>query len=808
MKKNLLLLFTLIAALHVSAQVILTGKVTSAQGNPVSFASVYVDGGTQGTSTNTDGIYQLKLNPGKHQLVFRAIGYSQVIQDVLVTTRNDTHNVLLPREAFELKQTLADSALTIIRHAIAKREEHLAETDPYACDVYIKGVQKIISAPKNLLSKGVARQLQLDTNRQGVLFLSESQSRFEYAGPDKFKESMVSSKAAGSNNIFGFNRAGSLQLNFYKNIFDIQGLNPRGFISPIANNALAYYNYRLLGSAIENGHLIHKIQVIPKQPRDPVFSGNIYIVDGEWRIYQAHLYVTGKAATNLVDTLNIDQQYIPITKNKWQPASITFTFSGNVLGFRFNGYIAGIYSNYNMDPKFADDYFNGEVVYITDQTARRDSAYWTNNRPVPLTPAETRNYKIKDALLRRQETAQYRDSLQKANNKFSLLGFALFTDSISNYRNRSFITFPPLYETFFYNTVEGWGINFKPTYTKQFYMGNYYAITPNLRYGFANKLLNANISASYTYNALNRAMVYGGFGSDILDINNESSVSQFSNTLSTLFFKSNALKLYRSRYARFGLQHDIARGLLLNGQLEYAKRNALVNNTSFSFQNSTFTSNNPVTPLTDYPILFTENNALTFKLSAIFTFDQQYIASPAGRTDLPSPYPQLRVSYRKGIHGLGSDVDYDYGEIELIQDRVKTGVYGYTSYMFKAGNFFNNNALIYPDYKQFKGNQGLTFTPEIGSFHFLPYYAYNSTNFIEGHIEHNFSGFIFNRIPGLRVLKLDEIIGANYLTQPGDNQNYKEFYVGIQRFFFRLDYGIAYQGSSKYAQGIRIYYGF
>jgi len=572
---------------------------------------------------------------------------------------------------------------------------------------------------------------------------------------------------------------------------------------------LHYYDYKLLGSATENGKLIYKIEVLPKQAHGPTFSGNIYIADGDWRIYNAHLYINKKAGINLVDTLNIDQQYINLQNDTWQPASVAFTFSGDVFGFKFNGYILGVYSNYNLAPEFPEGFFNGEVVRIDEKTASRDSAYWAQNRPVPLTPDEARNYKLKDAIVKKQESESYRDSLQRANNKFSPVSYVFFVDSVINYKRKTTLSFPPLYETVFYNTVEGWGINFKPTYNKQFEYGKQYSITPNLRYGFANKLLNANISASYTYNALNRASIYGGFGSDILDINSESSVSQFSNTLGTLFFKSNTLKLYRSRYARFGLQHDIARGLLLDGQLEYAKRNALVNNTVFSFQNTTFTSNNPVTPLTDYPILFTENNALTFKLSATYTILQEYTTTPAGRFDSPSKYPQIKVSYRKGVKSLlGSDVDYDYGEIEVIQNRVKTGVYGYTSYMFKAGNFFNNSALIYPDYKQFKGNQGLTFTPEIGSFHFLPYYTYNSTNFLEGHIEHNFSGFIFNRIAGLRKLKLDEIIGVNYLTQPGDNQNYKEFYIGIQRFFFRLDYGVAYQGSKKYQQGIRIYYGF
>jgi hypothetical protein len=58
----------------------------------------------------------------------------------------------------------------------------------------------------------------------------------------------------------------------------------------------------------------------------------------------------------------------------------------------------------------------------------------------------------------------------------------------------------------------------------------------------------------------------------------------------------------------------------------------------------------------------------------------------------------------------------------------------------------------------------------------------------------------------VRKLKIEEIIGANYLTTRGNN-NYSEFYVGIQRLVFRVDYGVSFMGDKKYLQGIRIYYG-
>ena len=42
-------------------------------------------------------------------------------------------------------------------------------------------------------------------------------------------------------------------------------LNPRGFVSPIADNALNYYNYKFLGSFFEDGKEVNTIKVIPKK---------------------------------------------------------------------------------------------------------------------------------------------------------------------------------------------------------------------------------------------------------------------------------------------------------------------------------------------------------------------------------------------------------------------------------------------------------------------------------------------------------------------------------------------------------------
>ena len=68
--------------------------------------------------------------------------------------------------------------------------------------------------------------------------------------------------------------------NFYNNTVEIGNQ----IISPIADYAFNYYNYKLDGIFYDDrGNLINKVAVIPKRENDRVFSGTIYIVDNQWR---------------------------------------------------------------------------------------------------------------------------------------------------------------------------------------------------------------------------------------------------------------------------------------------------------------------------------------------------------------------------------------------------------------------------------------------------------------------------------------------------------------------------------------------
>jgi hypothetical protein len=823
--KKLFLFFISLIALQASAQqYILSGHVSDAQNHPVPFASVYISKTTYGSTANESGNYQFKLDPGTYKVVYRLVGFKERIENVTINNRDVRLNIKMEEETFDLKTEAVKgnrlktdtAANAIMQRLIDKRDFYLNEVKQYSCAVYLKGVQRLLGAPKAFLGQSVRNTLDLDSLGRGILYQTESLSDYRFEQPNHIREVTTALKTVGLNPAFSYNKASDLQVNFYDNIFSVPGLSNHGFVSPAAKNAFKYYRYKLLGVTTENGHVIDKIQVIPRKEHSATFKGNIYVLEGDWRIYSVDLTLTNKDnELNFIDTLNISQQYIPIRDSVWEPVSIQYAFAGTVFGFHFGGYYDCIYNNYNLNPSFPDKYFTGEILKYDTAAESKDDSFWSNNRPIPLTRLEASDYLKKDSIAGKHRSKGYLDSLQRNNNHFLILPYLVFGHTSTYKRGQDSIYLYPFLNTLFYNTVEGYGLNLTARYTHKINSLQSYDVTPNIRYGFANKILTANFNGEYNYDPFHNAKFYGGFGTDILDLNNVGTRSLYFNTLSTLLSEENYVKYYESKYVNFGYQRELLNGVIWNASLSYADRSQLYN-TSFNHIETNpakhYTSNNPLmpnAPADDRSVLFPENNALTFYTSFRFTFDQQYITRPTGKVDLPSKYPTITLAYRQGINGvLNSSVKYNFASLTAAQAHIPIGVIGYSAFQVTAGDFFNRNTLYFMDWNHFLGNQGTTFDPTyVGSFHFLPFYTFSTDNaFLEAHYQHNFSGSLLKGIPFMRDLKLDEIIGANYLDEKG-HSNYSEFYIGLQRLIFRVDYGFAYDGNRKITQGFKIFYG-
>jgi hypothetical protein len=806
MKKKLFLLLFILCTVNLSFAGIVSGKVTDENNQPLPFVTVYIKNTSIGTTANIDGQYNLTLSPGNYTLCFKLIGYKLATENIAVTA-NTTINIKLLPESFELKEVEIkangeDPAYAIIREAIKKRKHYLEQVDAYSCDVYIKGVQRITKKPKKLMGVEIDPEGDIDSTT-GIVYLSESVSKFNFKQKDKIKEEMISSKVSGDNKAFSYNQASDMLFNFYQNLLEVEGLSERGFISPISNNAMFSYKYKLLGIFYEDGARINKIQVIPKRKNDPVFSGIINIMEDTWRIHSLELMLTKDAQIDFVDTLIINQIFVPINKDVWLPFSNKFTFNFGVLGIKGNGMYVGVNSNYLLDPDFPKHFFTSEILKIKDDANKKDSSYWKESRPIPLTVEEETDYRKREIMAKMKKSKTYTDSLDRKKNKFKFKDIFLGYTHTNTFKKNSFSISGPITGIEF-NTVQGANLATTLSFYKTFEDNRYYYIGVSPGYAFSNKDFYGTAFGNYYYKPKKFAKISYSFGRQYTQFNGNAPILPLINSLYSLLNEQNFIKLYLKNFVKVSHSSELFNGFYFAPSVEYAQRIALINTTNYSLlkTKNDYTSNNPQ-DTSAHGYSFATNQSLTLDLGIRYVFKQRYYTSPNLKTVTGSKYPTLLINYKKGINALGSIVNYDLLTIG-IEHRLNLKFLGNSHYSITAGTFLNTKKMYFMDWYHFNGNQTLFSGFALADFQVLDYYS-NSTNkqFIEGHFEHNFGGFFLTKIPLIRKLKLQEMGKVSVLTNDGKNE-YAELSVGLQRLGFRVDYVTGFSNQKKISSGIRI----
>ena len=92
-------------------QAMVSGKVFSTSNEIMDFATVQVKGTSIGTRPNEKGIYHLKVDAGKHTLVFKAMGYATVERTVtLQAGERQKLNVKMHQKDMELAEVKVEAS--------------------------------------------------------------------------------------------------------------------------------------------------------------------------------------------------------------------------------------------------------------------------------------------------------------------------------------------------------------------------------------------------------------------------------------------------------------------------------------------------------------------------------------------------------------------------------------------------------------------------------------------------------------------------------------------------------------------------
>jgi hypothetical protein len=808
---------TLILLLAISSSFSqIKGKVTDSKNNPLSFVSIYLDGTVTGTTSNDEGHYELPIKRAKkYTVVFQFLGFKTLKKDITMTTSSYTLNVKLNEESVTLNEVQINSkenpANQIIRNVIANKKKNENKIQQFTADFYSRGLYKIKNAPKRILGQKIGDLGGgLDSTRSGIIYLSETVSKISHQKPNNFKEHIVASKVSGSDNGVSFNRAEDVNFNLYKNTVTIGN----EIISPIANYAFGYYKYKLVGNFYDkNGQMINKIAILPKRKNDRVFTGFIYVVEDDWALYGTDITVTGEQVNlPMVDALHFKQSYNKsLQKDAWIVISQTIDFKIGMFGFNINGRFSSAYSNYSFNPTFTKATFGKEILSFEKNATKKDSLYWKKLRPVPLTTEEISDYAIKDSIKTIRKSKKYLDSVDTKNNKLSWT-FPLSGYSYRNSYNKwSFNIDSPITGLNF-NTVQGWNSTIGMRYFKTLNeTGKWVNFGTNFNYGFSDKKLRPTAFFAYKWNNISRPILRFSGGITTRQFNSQSPISNFHNTLNSIYFERNYKKIYEKTFANASFSRELTNGVRFNSSLEFADRKPLFNTTNYSaknIKNREYTTNNPIDPTNNAPS-FSQHKIWTLNVGTTINFGTKYLSYPDRKfTVYNNKYPSLYVGYRKTFGSGNSENHSDYVYSQLRQN-FSLGNLGTSKYRIKGGIFLNQKDIPFMDYAHFNGNK-LSISPNNGTtnhFNLLDYYAYSTNNrFAEFHGEHNFNGFLLGKIPLINKLNFHVVAGAKGLFT-GDRKPYTEASIGIDNIgfgkwrFLRVDYVISKGGINQKQKG-------
>ena len=805
MKKITTLLLLFISIITIAQ---IKGTVTDTKGNPIPFANIYVQDTYMSTTSNEQGKYELTIKtPGNYIILYKYLGYKTEKKVIEFNTLSQIVDVTLIEENIQLEDVVIDKkvnpAIQIIKNAIANRKPNAIITAKYNADFYSRGIFRVKNLPKSIMGQKLDFfDEMIDSTRSGILYLSETVSKITFQKPDKMKEVIVASKVSGNDNGFSFNSAAQANFDFYENYleFDVK------VISPIADNAFNYYKYKFDGSfADENNKIINKIKVTPKRTTEPAMEGYIYIVEDSWAIYAVDLTIKGTQLQNpALNSLTLKQSYSYNNKTKiWTKNTQTIDFEAGMLGININGKFTYVYSNFEFPDKFEKKTFSNEVLKFEENANKKDDSFWTAIRPMPLTPEESTDYLKKDALQTKKKSEKYLDSIDSKRNKFRITSVLSGYTYSNSFKKWSLNYEGPLMKTSF-NTVQGWKTQAGLSYTKRDDdKRTFTKVGSKFDYGFAEKKLRATGYFTHKFNNNNNALLNISGGSSVAQFNATNPISNAVNTVSSLFFKDNYMKLYEKNFMAANFGRELMNGLNLNFNLEYAERKPLWNTTNQSAvkKEVDYTSNNPLLPYDNTIPAFEKHNLMKGNVLAVLKFGQHYWTRPDGKFNIGNDnYPTVYLGYEKAFAATDKKYGYDLLSARITQD-ISIGNKGEMKINLKGGKFYNADGISFVDYKHFNGNQthiggGGSYT---NTFNNLPYYAASTNDsYFETHIEHNDKGYLMNKIPLLNLLQSQLVLGFHNLAIP-NRLPYQEFTVGLDNLgigklkIFRIDYIRSYQ---------------
>ena len=799
----------------------------SITGEPLPFVSVYFDGSTIGAMTDDNGTFTLQNNQGYTKLAAASLGYDTKFIDLKPGKKNDNLEVLLKPTAFEISEVVGkpkrekytrkdNPAVELIKKVIAHKNDNRIEAKPeYQTEVYEKLSLSLDNFNPNLDKNKFLKKFKfiknyLDTsefNGKPILTVSvrENLSDFYYRKSPKAEKTIVRAKR-----MQGIDKTlddgGGITSNLEEifksiNIFDnnIPILLNR-FVSPLSSTlATTYYHYYIMDTLDVGGDKCVDLAFVPANSESYGFTGRLYItLDGNYAVKKVLLNTPANINLNWVDKLRIEQEFKQMPDSTWVlDQENTFVNFYVVKGTQqLYAHQLRNYDNYNFNVQNADSVFGllGALHVLPEATAQPDT-FWTHNRPIPLKEKEDA---LKDLLGQLRKVPAFNAIIKTA--EILITGYI----PTANDKKVTKFDFGPMNTTFSANHLEGFRMRVGGMTTAN--LNPYWFASGYLAYGTNDRKIKYNLKLTHSFT---KKEYHEGEN----PVNNLSFIQEYDVYTPGQDFlftsKDNIFVAWKVGEPVTKMQY------IRKSVLQYEKEwlNGL------TWKSWIMNQNNEAAGTLQYIKRDESGNLYHIKDFTTSEIGTQLRFAPGERAyngrsgkesvfNLSKDAPVFKLSHQLGIKGvLGGDYNYNHTEISA-EKRIWLSSFGHIDAQVKAGKVWDKvpfPLLILPN-----TNQSITIQPE--AFHMMNALEFVTDQYVSFNATYYLKGWILNRIPGIKWLRLREVLSFNMIyggltdknnptltpglfllpdgTQPLGSTPYMECSVGLENIFkiLRIDY--------------------
>ncbi len=779
---NLLVAALLLAAVTntMMAQTVVQGTITnSVTHKPMAFVSVYFKGG-KGVASAEDGTYTLSTTNSKlNTIEFSYGGYKKVTKKI-EPGKSITLDVQLEQPVMEevvVKTTRGkyrnkdNPAVELIRKVIDNKDKNrITAYDYVQYQQYEKMELSLTNKPEKLMKNKLLKNYVFILDNQDTtklagkalvpVYMEETLSdKYYRKDPEKKKTFITAQKKVNFGEFVDNNGISSYVNRLYADI-DVYDNNitilTNQFLSPVAATAPTFYRFYIRDTVEQDGIKLIRLNFTPRNTSDLLFRGTLYVtLDGNYAVQKLNMTVSKNANLNWTRELHIKQdfekgadgRYHLSLSNMLAEFALSKNASGGIMGERTVSF-----KNFTVNQPASDSIYKKKELDPGDDRPVVSDSVWLASRHQPLSATEAKVYSNIDSL---QNMKSYRRFMDIA------------TLILAGYKSAGDFEVGPVNAFYSFNPVEGFRIRAggrtTPHFSKRIYLENYIA------YGFKDEKTKYFLSSAYS---LNKKSIYtfpmnyvkASYqydtkipGQELQFVAEDNFLLSFKRGANDKFLYNH---IFKAEYVR-----EFGKNISYNFGFKYWKQSPAG---AITFDKTGDNQNIAVKDIT------------TTELSAELRWapHEQFYQGKVYRIPIFNQYPVFKLRYIAGIKGLLNS-EYNYHNLNLsVFKRMYFSQFGYADLSAEGGYIFGK--LPYPLLTIHRANQ--TYAYQLNSFNLMNALEFISDHYASVNMDYYFNGFILNKIPVVKKLKLREVASVKVLygavrdeNNPAKRQSYLDF---------------------------------